>query len=50
MSITVIVKSPAQKIDDQTIECNLDWTVSKLKTYISENFPSKPVSRSLDKD
>jgi len=40
--IKVIVKSPAQKTEDQTINCNLDWTISKLKTYISENFPFKP--------
>ena len=42
--IKIVVKSPAQKSEDQTITCSLDWTVSKLKQYLSQNFPMKPVS------
>lgn len=42
--IKVIVKTPAQKTEDQTIQCNLNWTVAKLKNEISEKFPLKPVS------
>lgn len=40
--IKVILKTPAQKTEDQIINCNLDWTVLKLKDFISENNPLKP--------
>ena len=43
--ITLVVKAPNQKVDDQTIECFLDWTVKHLKTHLSSVYPSKPVSK-----
>lgn len=43
--IKVILKTPTQKTEDQIIKCNLDWTVLKLKDFISENNPLKPVSK-----
>lgn len=42
--VTLVIKAPNQKYDDQTINCFLDWTVEKLKTHISKVYPSKPVS------
>ena len=44
MPVTLVVKAPNQKIDDQTIECGLGWTIKKLKTHLSSVYPSKPVS------
>jgi len=40
--ITLTIKAPNQQIDDQTIECKLDWSVAKLKGYIHETYPNKP--------
>lgn len=42
--VTIIVKAPNQQIADQTIQCHLNWTIKKLKDYLSEVYPSKPVS------
>lgn len=44
MPITLVVKAPNQKIEDQTIECALGWTIKDLKEHISNVYPSKPVS------
>lgn len=44
MPVTLIVKAPNQQIGDQTIQCQLNWTVKKLKGYLSEVYPSKPRS------
>lgn len=44
MSVTLIVKAPNQQIEDQTIQCELSWTIKRLKGYLSEVYPSKPVS------
>lgn len=41
-SVRLVVKAPNQQIDDQVVECTLDWTVQKLKTHLSEVYPSKP--------
>lgn len=43
--VTLIVKAPNQQIDDQTVKCELSWTIHKLKSHLSEVYPSKPVSR-----
>ncbi|XP_026471613.1 homocysteine-responsive endoplasmic reticulum-resident ubiquitin-like domain member 2 protein [Ctenocephalides felis] len=40
--VTLIVKAPNQQIEDQTIQCELSWTIKKLKGYLSEVYPSKP--------
>lgn len=44
MPVTLIVKAPNQQIEDQTIKCELDWSIKRLKGYLSEVYPSKPVS------
>lgn len=42
--VKLIVKAPNQQIEDQTIHCSLTWTIKRLKGYLSEVYPSKPVS------
>lgn len=42
MPVTLIVKAPNQQIEDQTVRCELNWTIKKLKGYLSEVYPSKP--------
>lgn len=43
--VTLIVKAPNQQIEDQTVKCELSWTISRLKGHLSEVYPSKPVSK-----
>lgn len=40
--VTLIVKAPNQQIEDQTVKCELSWTILKLKGHLSEVYPSKP--------
>ncbi|XP_018322744.1 homocysteine-responsive endoplasmic reticulum-resident ubiquitin-like domain member 2 protein [Agrilus planipennis] len=40
--VTLIVKVPNQQIEDQTVKCELSWTINKLKQHLSEVHPSKP--------
>eukprot|EP00076_Gallus_gallus_P009201 XP_004939592.1 homocysteine-responsive endoplasmic reticulum-resident ubiquitin-like domain member 2 protein isoform X3 [Gallus gallus] len=40
--VTLIIKAPNQKYTDQTINCFLDWTVGRLKSHLSDVYPSKP--------
>ncbi|KAL0279659.1 UNVERIFIED_CONTAM: hypothetical protein PYX00_001165 [Menopon gallinae] len=40
--VKLIVKAPNQQFEDQTIHCNLSWTIKRLKGYLSEVYPSKP--------
>nr|XP_033786085.1 homocysteine-responsive endoplasmic reticulum-resident ubiquitin-like domain member 2 protein isoform X2 [Geotrypetes seraphini] len=40
--VTLVIKAPNQKYDDQTISCFLDWTVGTLKHHLSKVYPSKP--------
>lgn len=42
--VTLVIKAPNQKYDDQTINCYQNWTVEKLKAHLSDVYPSKPVS------
>lgn len=42
MPVRLVVKAPNQQIEDQMVECALDWTVRKLKAHLSEAYPSKP--------
>lgn len=44
LPVTLIVKAPNQQIEDQTIQCELSWTINKLKQHLQEVYPSKPVS------
>ncbi|KAM4689343.1 homocysteine-responsive endoplasmic reticulum-resident ubiquitin-like domain member 2 protein isoform 1-T2 [Discoglossus pictus] len=43
--VTLVIKAPNQKYDDQTINCFLDWTVEKLKSHLSNVYPSKPSTK-----
>uniref|UniRef100_A0A4W6CJ49 Homocysteine-responsive endoplasmic reticulum-resident ubiquitin-like domain member 2 protein n=1 Tax=Lates calcarifer TaxID=8187 RepID=A0A4W6CJ49_LATCA len=43
--VTLVIKAPNQKYEDQTINCFLNWTVEKLKSHISNVYPSKPLSK-----
>lgn len=42
--VTIIVKAPNQQFEDQTIKCEISWTIKRLKNYLSEVYPNKPVS------
>ena len=44
--IKLTVKTPNQHIDDIQIDCDLQWTVRKLKEYLQDVYPSNPVSQS----
>lgn len=47
-TITVILKTPNQAFQDQTVEgVHLNWTVKDLKTHLSMVYPSRPVSTPL---
>uniref|UniRef100_A0A3Q3NG10 Homocysteine-responsive endoplasmic reticulum-resident ubiquitin-like domain member 2 protein n=1 Tax=Labrus bergylta TaxID=56723 RepID=A0A3Q3NG10_9LABR len=43
--VTLVIKAPNQKYEDQTINCFLNWTVERLKSHISKVYPSKPLSK-----
>ena len=42
--IKLTVKTPNQHIEDIQIDCDLQWTVRKLKEYLQDVYPSNPVS------
>lgn len=46
--VTLVIKAPNQKYEDQTINCFLNWTVERLKSHISNVYPSKPVGVLVD--
>jgi len=48
--VTLIVKAPNQQFEDQTIKCELSWTIKKLKGYLSEVYPCKPVSNLISQN
>ena len=41
----LVIKTPNQRYDDLQIDCDLGWTVKKLKDYLSDVYPTKPVSK-----
>ncbi|KAM7382939.1 hypothetical protein PAMP_002633 [Pampus punctatissimus] len=43
--VTLVIKAPNQKYEDQTINCFLNWTVERLKSHISNVYPSKPLCK-----
>lgn len=43
-AVNLIIKAPNQQIKDQIVRCDLGWTIGRLKEYLSEVYPSKPVS------
>lgn len=40
--VTLLIKAPNQKYEDQTIHCSLHWTVGQLKSHIAQVYPSRP--------
>ena len=42
--ICLVIKAPNQKFEDLKINCDLSWTILKLKIYLLNEYPSKPVS------
>nr|XP_008111049.1 PREDICTED: homocysteine-responsive endoplasmic reticulum-resident ubiquitin-like domain member 2 protein isoform X1 [Anolis carolinensis] len=43
--VTLVIKAPNQKYSDQAISCFLDWTVGRLKSHLSQVYPSKPSTK-----
>ena len=43
-SITLVIKTPNQRVRDIEVSCLLDWTVEKLKAHLANVYPTKPVS------
>ncbi|XP_029370182.1 homocysteine-responsive endoplasmic reticulum-resident ubiquitin-like domain member 2 protein [Echeneis naucrates] len=43
--VTLVIRAPNQKYDDQTINCYQNWTVEKLKAHLSDVYPCKPSSK-----
>ncbi|XP_013868593.1 homocysteine-responsive endoplasmic reticulum-resident ubiquitin-like domain member 2 protein isoform X2 [Austrofundulus limnaeus] len=43
--VTLVIRAPNQKYNDQTINCYPNWTVEKLKAHLSDVYPSKPSSK-----
>jgi len=41
-SVNIIVKATNQSVEDQTIECGIDWTVKRLKQHLCDVHPTKP--------
>ena len=42
-SIRLVVKTPNQRFKDIHIDCDLGWTVKKLKDYLANVHPTNPV-------
>ena len=42
-SIRLVVKTPNQRFKDIHIDCDLGWTVKKLKEYLANVHPTNPV-------
>lgn len=42
MNLKLVVKAPNQKYGDQTFDVDSSWTVKQLKTFLSNEYPSKP--------
>ena len=42
-SIRLVVKTPNQRFKDIHIDCDLGWTVKKVKEYLADAHPTNPV-------
>ena len=40
--VKLTIKAPNQQIKDQVVQCDIGWTIGRLKEYLSEIYPSKP--------
>ncbi|XP_072116846.1 homocysteine-responsive endoplasmic reticulum-resident ubiquitin-like domain member 2 protein [Mobula birostris] len=43
--VTLVIRTPNQKYDDQTVRCFLDWTVGRLKSHLARVYPSRPSTK-----
>ncbi|XP_069777110.1 homocysteine-responsive endoplasmic reticulum-resident ubiquitin-like domain member 2 protein isoform X2 [Narcine bancroftii] len=43
--VTLVIRAPNQKYDDQTVRCFLDWTVGRLKNHLARVYPSCPSTK-----
>lgn len=43
--VTLVIKTPNQKIDDLRIDCALEWSVEQLKKHLSSVYPTQPESQ-----
>lgn len=50
MSVTIVIKSATQMIDDFSMDCDLTWTIGHIKDKIEELYPDNPVSISFRKN
>ncbi|GCC33446.1 homocysteine-responsive endoplasmic reticulum-resident ubiquitin-like domain member 1 protein [Chiloscyllium punctatum] len=41
-TVTLLIKTPNQKHEDQRVQADPGWTVKSLKSYLRENHPSHP--------
>ena len=41
--VTIVVKAPNQKIEDQQIEADVQWTVADFKEKLSTLYPTQLV-------
>jgi len=42
MSVTLIIKTPNLKLPDQTFCCQPQWSVSELKRFLQQQYPTNP--------
>ena len=43
MAVTLVIKTPSLKLSDLTYSCDATISVFQLKTYLENQYPSKPV-------
>ncbi|XP_041047112.1 homocysteine-responsive endoplasmic reticulum-resident ubiquitin-like domain member 1 protein isoform X1 [Carcharodon carcharias] len=41
-TVTLLIKAPNQRYEDQKVQAELGWTVKRLKTELSDKYPSHP--------
>ena len=46
--VTLIIKTPNQKVNDLIIDCFLEWSVLDLKQLLSIRYPGHPVRNNSD--
>merc|ERR1719394_1472782 len=42
LPVTLVIKAPSQRMEDQIVDCVPSWTVKKLKKHLESVYPSKP--------
>lgn len=40
--VKILIKAPNQLVDDQTVHCERNWTVKRLKHHLANVYPCKP--------